>query len=292
MQKNKVLRLAITGANGFVGSNVGRILSRKGISVIGIVRKGKDNSVKFGVPVVSCNFSERYLISKLRRCKALLHLIGTGKQTVDSDFQTINVGITNKVVSLCKKAGIKKIIYLSGLGVHKKNTSSYFISKYLAEQEIIRSCLDYTIFRASYILGNNDPLSRTLFKQIKNGKIIIPGSGSYRLQPIFVDDVAEVFLQSITSKKYSKKIFDLVGPQIITYKNFVRDFAQGRGVKIKNINLEEAYRNALDNSKWIFGLDDLNILVGNYIGNHKKLKKISGIKFKTYKQILQSGRTS
>ena len=285
---NKSLTVAITGANGFVGRNVGKILAKKGIKIIGIIRKDKKSSITFGTPIISANLSETYLVSKLKKCSALLHLVGQGRQTVDSDYEWVNVGLTKNAVRLCKKAGIKKIIYISGFGVRKNTTSGYFISKYKAEQEIITSGLDYTIFRASYIIGKDDPLSQILFRQIRRGKIIVAGSGNYHLQPISVDDVAEVFLQSLLQKKYSRKIIDLVGPKTITYNCFLKDVLQGKRIQIQKIPLEEAYRKALHNAQNGFNVDDLNILVGNFVGNHNKLRKISGIKFKTHKEVLKT----
>lgn len=282
----------MTGANGFVGRNVRKLFEKQGIEVIGIVRKDKAPSITFGTTIISHDLSEKYLASRLKGCSVLLHLIGKGKQTIDSDYEKINVCLTKNAVNLCKKAGIKKIIYISGLGVHKDTTFGYFISKYKAEQEIITSGLDYTIFRASYIIGKGDPLSQTLSKQIKNGTIIIAGSGNYRLQPIFVEDVAQVFLHAAMNKKLSNKIIDLVGPKIIIYNCFVRDFLRGKKVKIKKISLEDAYRSALHNPKSAFGIDDLNILIGDYVGNHKILQKISGIKFKTHNEVLKASSLS
>jgi len=292
MVHKNALKVAMTGANGFVGKNVGKALAKKGISVVGIVRKGKESSINFGDVITSEGLSENYLISKLHGCYALLHFIGKGKQTVDTDYQKVNVGLTKNAVNLCKKAKIKKIIYISGLGVSKDTTFGYFISKFQAEQEIINSGLDYTIFRASYIIGKDDSLSNFLFKQMKKRTIIIPGSGRYRLQPIFIGDVSEVIFQSLLQKKFSNKIIDLVGPKIVTFNDYIRDFLQGRKITIKNINLEDAYHMALNKPKTDFGIDDLNILVGDYVGNHKKLKSISGIEFKTHKSVLETGGLS
>ena len=292
MNRNQTLTVSITGANGFVGRNVGRQFAKKGIQVIRIIRKDRTSSITSGTVLISHDLSEKRLIPGLRKCSALLHFIGQGKQTVDNDYEKVNVGLTKNAVNLCKKAGIKKIIYISGLGVHKNTSFGYLISKYKAEQEIIRSGLDYTIFRASYIIGKDDPLSQILCRQIKNGKITIAGSGNYRLQPIFIEDIGEVFLQAISNKKFSKKIIDLVGPQTVTYDCFIRDFIRGKKIKIEKINLEDAYRNALHNKNSDFGIDDLNILVGDYVGNHKKLQKITGMKFRTYREVLKASSLS
>ena len=292
MLKNRTFTIAITGANGFVGRNVARLFAKKGIQVINIVRKNRATSVQSGSVLISNDLSEKFLIQRLKKCTALLHFIGQGKQTVEDDYEKVNVGLTKNAINLCRKAGIKKIIYISGLGVHKNTTFGYFISKYKAEQEIIHSGLDYTIFRASYIVGKDDPLSQILCRQIKNGKITIAGSGNYRMQPIFVEDAGEVFLQAIFNKALSKKIIDLVGPQTVTYSSFIRDFISGKKIKIKKINLEDAYRIALHNKNSNFGIDDLNILVGDHVGNYKKLQKITGIRFRNYQKVLKASSLS
>ena len=217
----------------------------------------------------------------------MLHFIGQGRQTVDSDYDTVNVTLAKNAVALCKKAKIKKIIYISGLGVDKHATLGYFISKYKAEQEIIRSGLDYTIFRASYVIGNNDPLSKNLEQQMKKGKMIIPGSGKYRFQPIFIDDVSGVIIKSVMEKKFSNKIIDLVGPQIVSYGDFVKEFLNGKKIKIKKIDFETVYHDALHN-RGPFGVDDLSIMAGDYVGNHKKLASLAQMRFTRYEKVLES----
>lgn len=278
------MQIAITGANGFVGKNIRRILHKKNIKLFSIARQNF-STYKSEKKIISANLNKN-LALKLKNCVALVHLIGIGHQNISSDFENVNVQITKNTVSLCKKSGIKKIIYLSGLGVSKNSTSGYFISKYKAEQEIINSGLDYTIFRASYILGKNDPLTKCLNRQIKNGCIIIPGSGNYHLQPIFVNDVAKIIFLSIISKKFSNKIFDLVGPEVISFNNYVTSFIGMKNIKIKNIELEEAYHSALHNPRYTYSIDDLNIMVGDFLGNHKKIKKISNLKFKKFQETL------
>jgi NADH dehydrogenase len=190
------------------------------------------------------------------------------------------------MIKTCKKSGIKKIIYISGLGVTKNSRSDYFISKYKAEQEIINSGLNYTIFRPSYIVGKKDYLSKFILKQIKKGIVIIPGSGKYHLQPIFVEDVAKIILESIYEKKFSNKILDLVGPEIIKFEDFVKYFVKNKKTKIQKINLESIYHEALHNPKSIYDLDSLNLLIGDYTGNLKQLQKTSNVKLRPIKDIL------
>ena len=271
--KEKKPQIAITGSNGFVGTNLRQFFNHKKISIISLTRS-KQRSLKYETNIQYSDFDQKILITKLNNCNTLVHLIGQGKQNVDVTYEDVNIEITKKIIRLCKNANIRKIIYISGFGVTESTTFGYFISKFKAEQLIIRSGLDYTILRASYIIGNNDPLTKNLNKQIKTGLVIIPGSGLYRLQPISVNDVAKIILVSINDKQFSNKIIDLVGPQTITFENFVKKFVSKRA-KIKKITLEKAYHIALNQPKnAVYGLDDLNILVGDFTGNHKKLEQM------------------
>ena len=284
MTKQEISTITITGANGFVAKNLRNFLSKNHIKVIAIARKTFQKH-HTETMVYSKTLLEKGLQNKLRNCDALVHLIGIGKQSSKYNFED-NVDLTKNMIKTCKKSGIKKIVYMSGLGVTKNSRSDYFISKYKAEQEIINSGLDYTIFRPSYIIGKKDYLSKFILKQIKKGIVIIPGSGKYHLQPIFVEDVAKIILESIYEKKFSNKILDLVGPEIIKFEDFVRYFIKNKKTKIQKINLERIYHDALHNPKSIYDLDSLNLLIGDYTGNLKQLQKTSNVKLRTIKDIL------
>jgi len=283
--------IVVTGANGFVGKNLRNFLHKNKIKVLGVSRKNFRKHVS-EVKITSTNLLEPKFQTKLKNYDALIHLIGIGRQSSKSTFEEINLNLTKNVIKACKNAGIKKIIFISGLGVSRSNKSDYFVSKYKAEREIINSGLDYTIFRASYIIGKTDYLTKALSKQMKKGVIIIPGSGKYRLQPISVTDVAKIILEAINKKKFSKKILDLVGPQKMSFEDFVKLFTKNTSVKIQKINLESAYDEAKRNPRSVYGLESLNILVGDYTSDGKQLKKLSEVKLTTVAEFLQSSRLS
>ena len=277
--------VAVTGANGFVGKNIRKFLYKNKVRVLGISRK---NFGKYSTETKaqSKNLLEQRLQKKLKNYDALVHLIGIGVESSGSTFEEINVNLTKNTIKLCKKSGIKKIIYISGLGVSKNNTSNYFTSKYKAEREIINSGLDYTIFRASYIIGKTDHLTKSLSKQMKKGVIIIPGSGKYQLQPIFVEDVAKIILKSILEKKFSKKILDLVGPRKISFEDFVKLFSKNTKVKFKKINLKNAY------DEGTYSSESLDLLIGDYTSDMTQLQKLASIKLTPVEKFLESSSLS
>jgi len=285
----KSLKIVVTGASGFIAKNLRKYLSEQNIELISISRNDFKN-FKDEIKIISENYEEKEILKKIKNSDTLIHLVGIGKQSVNTDYDMINTNFTKHVVNLCKKSRIRKIIFLSGLGVSPNTSSGYFISKYNAEKQIIDSGLDFTIFRPSYIVGKDDLFSKNLKKQIKFGEIIIPGSGTYSIQPIHVSDVVQVIFESIFQLRFKNKIIDLVGPDYVTYEKYVKLFSKGTKTKIRKINLEDAYHIAIINSKSDFGIDDLNILIGNFKGNHKKLSKLSKTKFQSVLELLQSGK--
>ena len=285
----KSLKIVVTGASGFIAKNLRKYLSEQNIELISISRNDFKN-FKNEIKIISENYKEKNILKKIKNSDVLIHLVGIGKQSVNSDYDMINIDLTKHVVNLSKKARIKKIIFLSGLGVSSNTSLGYFISKYNAEKQIINSGLDFTIFRPSYIVGKDDLLSKNLKNQIKSGEIVIPGSGTYSIQPIHVSDVVKVIFESLSQLRFNNKIIELVGPDYVTFEKYVKLFSKGTKTKIRKINLEDVYHNAIINSKSNFGIDDLNILIGNFKGNHKKLSKLSKIKFQSVLELLQSGR--
>ena len=281
----KSLKIVVTGASGFIAKNLRKYLSEQNIELISISRNDFKN-FKNEIKIISENYKEKNILKKIKNSDVLIHLVGIGKQSVNSDYDMINIDLTKHVVNLSKKATIKKIIFLSGLGVSSNTALGYFISKYNAEKQIIDSGLDFTIFRPSYIVGKDDLLSKNLKKQIKSGEIIIPGSGTYSIQPIHVSDVVKILFKSVSQLQFNNKIIDLVGPDYVTFEKYVKLFSKGTKTKIRKINLEKAYHNAIVNSKSDFGIDDLNILIGNFKGNHKRLSEISKIKFQSVLRLL------
>jgi len=260
--------VVISGAKGFVGKNLKKFLFRHNICSISISRS---------------HFSKNQF-PILKKATHFVHLAGIGSESVNQKFQNVNIETTKTVIELCKKNKIKKIIYFSGLGVSKNSRSSYFISKFNAEQLIKNSGLQYTIFRPSYIVGKDDYLTKNISKQILKNRVLIPGSGKFLLQPISILDTCSCIYSALNSSKFSNKIIDLVGPNKISFEKLIKQSIPNH-VKIKKINLELAYKQALNDINFEYGLEDLNILVGNYTGNHKKLKNFTQLVFEKIKSL-------
>lgn len=278
----------VTGASGFVARNIRRALVDDGFEVVSASRRSFE---AFGdeIALTTADYTGDGIPEHIGGFDAAIHLVGSGRQTYQSQYRTANLDVTDNVIRLCQRAGVRRIIYLSGLGVSPDATLCYFISKYQAEQAIIGSGLEYAIFRPSYIIGKDDYLTRNLARQASDGSVVVPGSGRYAIQPISIDDVVRVLERAVSAESLRNSILDMVGPQPITFREYVEAFA-GRDVSVSYMDMESAYREAILSKDPRYDVDDLNILVAGFVGDHDGLRRATGIaEFRTAQMMLEAG---
>ena len=263
------MKVFVTGASGFVARHLRHILSASDIPMISASRTDIQ-PLPHETTIQIKDYTED-IIPNITGCKAAVHLVGSDDHI-----------ITNRIISLCKKANIPHIIYLSGLGAGHIPIP-YFISKYNAELQIIKSKINYTIFRPSYIIGRDDYLSLNIHRQKKNGAIIIPGSGRYLTQPISIQDTVRTIMHAINHSQ--NRILDLVGPQVMSFLHLAR-IISGPDVSMRYIDMEKAYRQALLHNNPTYQIDDLHIMISGYTGDHNTLKTYTGMPYQTIQDAL------
>ena len=87
-------KIAITGANGYVAKNLRRILDNAGISAVCLARKNFSTH-PLETKIVSSNYDPDKILPLLKNCTAMVHLAGSGIQSVDSDYCSSNVNHDN-----------------------------------------------------------------------------------------------------------------------------------------------------------------------------------------------------
>jgi UDP-glucose 4-epimerase len=250
-------RLAVTGANGFVGRHVVRMASGQGVDVLGIVRSGEAarQVVAAGGRAVQCpGLDEAALAPVFAGVSAVVHLAQIGHERPGATYESVNVEGTRAVASAAVQAGVPRVVFLSGLGVahygiFPRTTNAYFLSKLQAEVALYRSGLEVAVFRPSYLVGPGDGLVRSLLGDMARGEVERPGDGAYRMQPLAVADAAAAILAAAGLPWEAKRhrVWDFVGPAPVSYREFLAALtrvaaAQGRptGHRVREVPVEEA----------------------------------------------------
>ena len=229
-------RLAVTGANGFIGRNVVAAARAAGWEVSGIVRSaGGAAEVErvAGTAVVIPALDADALTPAFAGAAAVVHLAQIGAEDA-ATCESANVEGTRRVAAAAALAGVPRIAFFSGLGVAhygmaRRTTNRYFLSKLLAEAALFRSGLAVDVFRPSYVVGPGDALVSALLREMASGVVERPGDGRYRMQPVAVSDAAAAILAAAgggaTGADPPHRVYDLVGPEPIAFDAFVARLA-------------------------------------------------------------------
>lgn len=213
--------VAVLGGSGFIGSHLVLNLLHMGCRLRLLVNRtnpdlvsptGRIETVRGSIE------SEPALKDCFTGCQVVYHLVGLIAETRTRTFQKTVVEGTARVVAAARAAGVKKIIYLSALGAGPDQPSRYYRTKYAAEQAVMASGLDYTIFRPSIVFGPEDKFLNMLAGMIRRSPIIpVIGDGRYRLQPVYVEDLCAVMARASRETVTSGRTYEIGGPEPLTY---------------------------------------------------------------------------
>jgi predicted dehydrogenase/nucleoside-diphosphate-sugar epimerase len=228
------MKILVTGASGFIGSNLVSLLSEKGYSVRCFVRKSSKIDLISGYKNVEIFYgdmkNESSLFEATKDIAVVIHLAASTseKASAKSESHEVNVQGAKHLVKACQKNKVNRLIVVSSQSTKRKRQGNYGLTKKLADEVFKNSGLDWTIFKPSLVYG---PGSKGLFtkilKLIKSLPVIfIIGSGKYKLQPTYVNDLAVALVSIIDNKKTIEKTYDLAGKDQVQFKELIKQINQ------------------------------------------------------------------
>ncbi len=217
------MRVAITGATGFIGSHLATRLSGEGHEVVRIGRRstGEDQVVKASLDEVD------QLASAFAGCQAIAHCAGINREVDRETFKRVHVEGTRNVVEAARLARVEKIALMSFLRARPDCDSPYHESKWAAE-EIVRECgLDYTIIKAGVVYGRGDHMLDHLSHALHTFPVFaLVGFEEKTVRPLAVEDLVLVMRASLIDRRLKRQTIGLVGPEEIFLSEAVRRVAE------------------------------------------------------------------
>ena len=221
------MNIFLTGASGFVGKEILKRLLEKDYNVFALVRDEKKlNITHENLTLVNGDILKVDTYKNaLSNCDAIINLVGIIREYPKRGitFYKLHFEATKNLVDLAKQFHIKRFIQMSANGTRENAVSNYHKTKYMAENYVIKSDLDYTIFRPSVVYGPGDEFINMLNSMMKRTFLFTYfGDGGYKMQPVSVYEVAELFVNAIENRNTFKKIYSVCGNKVLTYKELLQ----------------------------------------------------------------------
>ena len=152
---------------------------------------------------------------------AVVNLIGILHGSAAA-FDRAHVQLARRLAKACERSGVKRVLQVSALGVNGHAPSHYLRSKAEAESLLRGAALDLTVLRPSVMFGTEDRLLN-LFATLQAALPIVPlAAADARLQPVWVEDVAEALLRCLQRLDTIGQTYECAGPQVFTLSELVR----------------------------------------------------------------------
>lgn len=190
------MKLALTGATGFVGQAVVELALAAGHTVQALTRRKGGSDFASGQPQpqwIEGTLGDPAALARLcDGVDAVLHVAGAVNLPTRAEFADVNIAGTQAVLTAADGGGVRRFVHVSSLAAREPGLSSYGWSKAGAEQVVVASGLDWTIVRPPAVYGPRDTEMLELFKAARWGVLPMPPAG--RASIIHVDDLARLLL--------------------------------------------------------------------------------------------------
>lgn len=226
--------ILVTGATGYVGGRLVPRLLEKGYRVRCLVREKAriEGRGWKGVEVATGDvFEYATLVSALQRVEIayyLVHAMGGGEE----GFEARDLYAAQNFGRAAQEAGVKRIIYLGGLGRDEDELSPHLRSRHEVGEQLRSWNVAVTEFRAGVIIGKGSvsyDLVRYLTERVP--VLISPKWVSTLTQPIAIDDVLRYLVESLEKPETENRVLEIGGRDVLSYGQMMLGYAKVRGLR-------------------------------------------------------------
>jgi uncharacterized protein YbjT (DUF2867 family) len=227
-------KIILTGATGYIGKRLLPVLVNKGYQVVCCVRDKNRFSppepLRKSIEVVEVDFLDKKTLGNIPAdidgAYYLMHSMSSS-----TDYQKLELEAARNFRETLDETGVKHVVYLSGM-VNEESLSKHLASRKAVEEELAQGKYHFTALRAGIIIGSGSASFEIIRDLVEKLPVMIaPRWLKTRCQPIAIKDVIAFLEKTLFEEKTYNCNFDIGGPDVLTYKEMLLEFAKVRGLK-------------------------------------------------------------
>lgn len=226
--------ILVTGATGYIGGRLVPVLLNRGYRVRVMVRvKSPEHKERWpGAEIVQADAIDfdqlKDALKGIHTAFYLIHSLLLGKMA----FEMFDIRAAQNFRDASEEMGIKRIIYLTGLGRKEPNLSHHLDSRMKVAEELMLGRVPVIALRAAIIIGPGSASYEIVKNLVLNSPVfLIPYWAKTKSQPIAIEDVMKYLVGVLEVEEYVHKYYDIGGGDILTYEMMLKELASILGKK-------------------------------------------------------------
>ena len=230
--------VTVFGGTGFLGRRIVRHLRLHGFCVRAasrhpdrgdVLRRPDDTHLR---SIKADVHDERSVAYALADAYGAVNAVSLYIEQEQETFHSVHVESAQRVAAQAQRAGVKRLIHVSGIGADLRSPSLYIRKRGEGELAVREAFTDAILIRPAVMFGPDDAFLTTILKLLKRLPIYpMFGNGQMRSQPVYVEDVGQAIAKIVQREQTSPIMFECVGPRVYSYEEFLRTVASAVGIK-------------------------------------------------------------